>query len=383
MANKQQPKATSSSTDSTKGKRLVSLDALRGFDMLWIMGGEKIIIALADLTGMTFFTWAAVQMHHAEWNGFHFYDLIFPLFLFIAGVSMPFSFDKRTASGQSRKKIYRHIFQRMIILVIFGIIYNGFLQFQWGEIRYASVLGRIGLGWFFAALIVFNSSPKWWYAWFGGILVFYWAIMALIPVPGYGAGNLTVEGSLAAYIDRMLLPGKLYLDVHDPEGILSTIPAISTALLGAITGSFLRIPDTQIPRFRKALWMGAAGIISLVLGLAWGIVFPINKNLWTSSFVLYAGGWSLLLLFLFYLVIDVWQRKRWAFFFIVIGMNSITIYMLQAGIIKFSSSSEFFFGGLIQSFSESWQPLISSIGYTTVCWVLLYILFKQKLFLKV
>jgi predicted acyltransferase len=377
---KNQTRATSS---EPKSKRLVSLDALRGFDMLWIMGGERIITALANLTGATALTWAATQMDHVEWNGFHFYDLIFPLFLFIAGVSMPLSLDKRKASGESKAKIYRHIFIRMITLVIFGIIYNGFLDLNWGHIRYASVLGRIGLGWFFAAIIVLNCKPKWWYAWFGGILLFYWAILALIPVPGYGAGNLTMEGSLAGYIDRLLLPGHLYRDIHDPEGILSTIPAIGTALMGAMTGNFLRIPDQKISGLKKALWLSIAGIISLGSGWLWGLLFPINKNLWTSSFVLYTGGWSLLLIALFYLIIDVWGWKKWAFFFIVIGMNSITIYMFQAGIINFQSSAEFFFGGIIKSFGENWQPLIGAIGYTTVCWVFLYILYRKKIFLKV
>ena len=367
----------------TKSQRLASLDALRGFDMLFIMGGERIVTALAELTGAGCLTWAATQMHHMEWNGFHFYDMIFPLFLFIAGVSMPYSFANRLSKGVSRGKIYRHMFRRMIILVVFGIIYNGFLEFDWGNIRYASVLGRIGLGWFFAALIVFNAKPRWWPIWFGGILLFYWGIMMLVPVPGYGAGVLTQEGSLAGYVDRLLLPGKLFLGNHDPEGILSTIPAVSTALLGAITGNFLRMPDRQVPRIKKAMWIGIAGGISLLIGWSWGQVFPINKNLWTSSFVMYAGGWSLLLLALFYLIIDVWNRKGWAFFFIVIGMNSITIYMLQRGIINFHSTRDFFFGGLINSFSGSWQSLISALGYTTVCWVFLYILYRKKIFLKV
>lgn len=374
---------TETKTKPVKSDRLLSLDALRGFDMLWIMGGNRIIIALADLTGLVVFTWAAKHMHHAEWDGFRFYDMIFPLFLFIAGVSMPFSFAKRKAKGESMQKIYRHVFQRMIILVIFGIIYNRFLQFEWGNIRYASVLGRIGLAWFFAALIVLNSKPKWWYAWFGGILLFYWAIMMLIPVPGFGAGNLTMEGSLVGYIDRLLLPGRLYKEVHDPEGILATIPAIATALMGALTGNFLRMPDEHISRLKKGLWIGAAGIVSLGIGWLWGLIFPINKNLWSSSFVIYAGGWSLLLLSLFYLIIDVWGWRKWAFFFVVIGLNSITIYMFQAGIINFRSSTMFFFGGLIKSFSENWQPLILAIAYTMVCWVFLYILFKKKIFLKV
>jgi predicted acyltransferase len=367
----------------TKSKRLISLDALRGFDMLWIMGGERIITALAHLTGASGLIWAANQMDHVEWNGFHFYDLIFPLFLFIAGVSMPFSIEKRLSAGESKAKIYRHVFVRMITLVIFGIIYNGFLEFDWPHTRYASVLARIGLGWFFAALIVMNSKPKWWYAWFGGILLFYWAILKLIPVPGYGAGNLTMEGSIVGYVDRMLLPGHLYREIHDPEGILSTIPAVSTALMGALTGNFLKIPYQRISGLKKALWIGLAGLVSLGVGYLWGFIFPINKNLWTSSFVIYAGGWSLVLLALFYLIIDVWGWKKWAFFFIVIGMNSITIYMFQAGIINFRSSTEFFFGGIIRSFAENWQPLIAAIGYTTVCWVFLYILYKKKIFLKV
>jgi predicted acyltransferase len=366
-----------------KSKRLISLDALRGFDMLWIMGGERIITALANLTGASALIWAANQMDHVEWNGFHFYDLIFPLFLFIAGVSLPFSLDKRLSSGESKVKIYRHLFVRLIILIIFGIIYNGFLQFNWGHIRYPSVLARIGLGWFFAALIVLNFKPQWWFAWFGGILLFYWGILKLIPVPGFGAGNLTMEGSIVGYIDRLLVPGHLYRDIHDPEGILSTIPAVSTALLGAITGHFLGVPNQRISGVKKALWIGLAGIVSLGVGWLWGLIFPINKNLWTSSFVLYAGGWSLLMLAIFYLIIDVWGWKKWAFFFIVIGMNSITIYMLQAGIINFRSSTEFFFGGIIKSFAENWQPLIAAIGYTTVCWVFLYILYRKKIFLKV
>jgi len=382
MATQRQSQSESQSKP-IKSDRLMSLDALRGFDMLWIMGGNRIIIALADLTGFAIFTWTAKHMHHAEWDGFRFYDMIFPLFLFIAGVSMPFSFAKRKAKGETMQKIYRHVFQRMITLVIFGIIYNQFLQFDWGNIRYASVLGRIGLAWFFAALIVLNSKPKWWYVWLSGILIFYWAIMMLIPVPGFGAGNLTMEGSLAGYIDRLLLPGRLYKEVHDPEGILATIPAIATALLGALAGNFLRMPDQQISRLKKGLWIGAAGIISLGVGWLWGLILPINKNLWSSSFVLYAGGWSLLLLSLFYLIIDVWGWRKWAFFFIVIGLNSITIYMFQAGIINFRSSTMFFFGGIIKSFAENWQPLIGAIAYTTVCWVFLYILYRKKIFLKV
>jgi predicted acyltransferase len=263
------------------------------------------------------------------------------------------------------------------------MIYNGFLKFDFENMRYASVLARIGIAWFFGALIVMHSQPKWWYAWLGGILLAYWGMMALIPVPGYGAGNYTLEGSLAAYIDRLLLPGVLYLKVHDPEGILSTFPAIATALMGSITGNFLLKPDQSIPRIRKFYIIAAAGAAALFAGWLWGQVFPINKNLWTSSFVLFAGGISLLFLALFYLIIDVWGFKRWSFFFVVIGMNAITIYLLQAGIFNFWDTTEFFFGGLADKLNSSWGALINSIGYVSIVWLLLYVLYKKKIFLRV
>ena len=369
---------------STTGKneRLLSLDALRGFDMFWITGGHVFIAALAGLTGWGIFNWIEGQMHHAEWNGFLFYDLIFPLFLFISGATWPFSYKKRK-TYQRRDQIYLHVFQRMLLLVFFGTIYNGLLQFDFEKMRYASVLARIGIAWFFAAIIVMNSGPKWWAVWFGGILLVYWAMMAWIPVPGYGAGNYTMEGSLVAFIDQRILPGQLYRGVHDPEGILSTLPAISTALMGAMTGNFLLRPDARVPRIRKFYFMFAAGAVSVFLGWLWGQVFPINKNLWTSSFVLFAGGLSLLFLAVFYLVIDIWRFRGWAFFFAVIGMNAITIYMLQSGIINFQGTTDYFFGGLVNSIQGKWSELIHATGYLAVVWTLLYVMYRKRVFLRV
>lgn len=370
-------------TNSGKSERLMSLDALRGFDMFWITGGHILVAALAGMTGWGVFTWMEGQLHHVEWNGFHFYDMIFPLFLFIAGVTWPFSYQKRKENGQRREKIYRHVFQRMLLLVFFGMIYNGLLRFDFENMRYASVLARIGIAWFFAAIIVMNADPKWWIAWFAGILLAYWAMMAWIPVPGFGAGNYTMEGSLVAFVDQKLLPGRLYLEVHDPEGILSTFPAIATALMGAITGNFLRRPDARVPRIRKFYFIFAAGVLAMGIGWLWGQVFPINKNLWTSSFVMFAGGLSLLFLAVFYLVIDIWRYRGWAFFFAVIGMNAITIYMLQAGIVNFWDTTDFFFGGLVNRIGGEWGTLLQAIGYVSVVWTLLYIMYRKRIFLRV
>jgi predicted acyltransferase len=371
-------------TENTKKDRLLSLDALRGFDMLWITGGEYLIVSLAALTGWPFLQWAAGQMEHVEWQGFHFYDMIFPLFLFIAGVSMPFSIVKRKQRGESMKKIYLHLLSRLFILILLGLIHNGLLRFDFEKQRYASVLARIGLAWFFAAVIVLNTNVRGQIIWFAGILLTYWAIMKLIPVPGFGPGVLTPEGNLAAFIDQKLLPGRFCCYIYgDNEGLLSTFPAIATALMGAITGYFLNLQGTKFNGLKKALIILAAGIISLIVAKLWSFSFPVIKNLWSSSFVLTAGGWSLILLSIFYLVIDVWGFKKWTFPFVVIGLNSITIYMLNAGIINFGDLGKYFFGGLASLFSEAGQAVILSIGAILCMWTVLYILYRNKIFLKV
>ena len=367
-----------------KPERLVSLDALRGFDMIWITGGEGLIFSLAALTGWPVFAWAKTQMQHVPWDGFVFYDMIFPLFLFIAGVSMPFSILKRKNRGDSLKSIYWHLLKRLFLLLLLGLIYNRLLYFNFEHQRWASVLGRIGLAWFFAAIIVLNTSVRRQVLWFIGILLSYWAVMKLIPVPGFGPGVLTPEGNLCAYIDQQLLPGFLCCYQYgDNEGILSTFPAIATALLGALTGHFLALENPRLNGLKKGLLLLAAGIAFLGAGKAWSFVFPIIKNLWTSSYVLFAGGWSLILLAIFYLIIDVWKIRRWSLPFVVIGLNSITIYMLCAGIINFQTMNQFFFTGVIQFFSEPVQPVITAIGILLCEWVLLYFLYKKKIFLKV
>jgi len=366
-----------------ESRRLVSLDALRGFDMFWIAGGEGIVHAFAELTGWAIAIWASTQLRHVEWDGFVFYDMIFPLFLFIAGVAIPFSLVRRVEAGEDRKKLMLHVVRRGLVLVVLGVIYNnGLFQRSFADTRFPSVLGRIGLAYMFAALIVLNTKLRGQIMWFVGLLLGYWAAMKLIPVPGFGAGQLTVDGSLAAYIDRTLVPGRLHLGVHDPEGLLSTIPAIATALLGVFAGTLLRREVEGETRQRKAVMLAAAGVACLVIGYVWGFAFPINKNLWSSSFVLFAGGWSLLLLALFYAVIDVWGYTRWAFFFVVIGMNSILIYM-AGRFIDFGYTTDFFFSGILSPLSEPVQRVFWWIGLVLVQWAFLYFLYRKKTFLRV
>lgn len=366
-----------------KSKRLYSLDALRGFDMFWIMGGEAIFAGLATLTGWPVLEWWAKQLEHVPWHGFHFYDMIFPLFLFIAGISFPFSMAKRTANNESRKSIYKHVIFRGLILVILGIIYNNGIRFNLGGLRYGSVLGRIGLAWMFAAIIFMNTKLSWRIVWFWALLLGYWLLLLLFPAHDLGSTDpFSQTGNLTSYIDRLIMPGRLYRGNHDPEGIFSTIPAISTALMGMFTGEFMLSDYLNDKKLKKVLYLVLAAITFMIIGQVWNLAFPINKNLWSSSFVCWVGGLSLLLFSVFYLIIDVWNLRKWAFFFVVIGMNPITIYLAQR-IINFDRASKFFFGGIIELFPETWAPFLNGMAITAIGWVFLYFLYKKKIFLKV
>jgi predicted acyltransferase len=363
-------------------RRLLSLDALRGFDMFWIIGGEEIFHVLAKTIGWAWAIFMADQFTHVQWNGFRPYDCIFPLFLFLAGVSTPYSLGSRLAKGDDKAMLARKVIVRGLTLVLLGIIYNnGLFMKPFAEIRFGSVLGRIGLAGMFAQLIyLYVQNERARYGVFAGILVVYWALLMLVPVPGFGAGNLTMEGSLVGYVDRLLMPGRLYKVVHDPEGILSTLPAISTGLLGVFAGTLLR--RHGLTDRRKLQQLVIAGVICVATGWIWNLVFPVNKNLWTSSFVLVAGGWSLLILSLFYWVIDMRNLRQWTFFFVVIGMNSILIY-LAGRVIDFEFTTHFLFGGLLNFFSEPVQAVGGVIAFLAVKWFFLYFLYKKKTFLRV
>jgi|AGTN01.3.fsa_nt_gi Uncharacterized conserved protein len=367
---------------SQQPERLKSLDALRGFDMFWIMGAEEVFILLGSLTGLPALQWWANQMSHVEWHGFHAYDMIFPLFLFIAGASFPFSTKKRLSVEGGRQSLYRHIFKRGLLLVLIGIIYNNGVSFDFANLRYASVLGRIGLAWMFAALIFINTkNRKTRVIWFWGLLIFYWLLFVLFKAPDLGdPDRYSMRGNIASYIDRLLLPGSFCcFDYGENEGILALISATGTGLLGMLTGEVLL---TNRKPMGKVLYMAVAGVALMIVGQVWNLTFPINKILWSSSFVCWVGGLSMLLLALFYLIIDVWKFGKWAFFFVVIGMNPITIYLANQ-IIRWENANEFIFRGIANLFPEAWAPLLMSIGYVMIGWLFLYILYRQKIFLKI
>jgi predicted acyltransferase len=358
--------------------RLRSLDALRGFDMLWIAGGGAMLQAWADSNEWAWLDWARSQTEHVEWNGFTFWDLIFPLFLFLAGVSMPMSFARRRAEGASERELAGHALRRGLTLVLLGLVYNGLLRFDFATLRCAGVLARIGLAWMFAAWIVLaTSTVRARVAWVLGILLGYWAALTLLPVPGYGTANLEPGTNLVDWFDQRFLPGRLYREVRDPEGLLATVPAIATALCGALTGEWLRRAD--LAPARRVSGLALAALACLAVGALWALAFPLNKNLWTSSFVLWCAGWSLLLVTLFHLVFDIARWERGAFVLEVIGANAITIYVLQS-FVDFDALAKLL---LAARGALKLHPALVAGGGLALKWLVLYVLWRARIFLRV
>ena len=375
-------KKTEESAFSEPGSRLYSLDALRGFDMFWIIGAEEIFHSLAIITGYPLWVGMAEQLTQPAWNGFHFYDLIFPLFLFLAGVATPYSVGRDLENGKTRKELLFRVIRRGLLLVLLGIVYNNGLKFRGSidDYRLCSVLARIGLAYMFANIIYLYSKQTAQAIWFAVLLVAYWLLLKFNSAPGFAPGDLSMEGNFASYIDRSILPGRLYLKIHDPEGLMSLVPSISTALLGIMTGSLLK--NSPKTKKEKVVYMALAGIISISIALIWNLDFPINKNLWTSSFVMLVGGLSLILLSLFYYIIDVLGYKKWAFFFKVIGMNSILIYV-SGRVIDWEYANNGLFTWLFQLSGEPYDAVVKAIFYVLVQWGFLYFLYKKKVFLRV
>lgn len=364
-----------------KSQRLLSIDALRGFDMLLISGGGTFLVLLENKTGLVWIDWIAGQLEHPAWNGFTFYDFIFPLFLFIAGVSMAFSLNRGIEQGMSKAELYRKAFWRMLILVILGILDKNqpVTFFEPSQIRVASVLGRIGVAGFFASLLYLNFSRLHRIFWVAGILLLYYAALFLIPVPGFGAGNLTMEGNLVGWIDRNFLPGRLLQKIYDENGLITQLPALCLTVLGSFAGDVLRSDRKEGKKLQILLLAGIGGI---GIGLLWGLHLPINKHLWSSSFILLTAGMAFLILSLFYYVIDVLKYQKWAFFFQVIGMNSLTIY-LAYHFIDFEHTSHALFAGLYAPLPEQFHDALEALGALVLVWSMMYFLYRKKIFIKI
>ncbi|MGV3686265.1 MAG: acyltransferase family protein [Daejeonella sp.] len=366
---------------AVKSNRLLSVDALRGFDMLLISGGGTFIVLMEGKTSWPWVDTLARQLEHPAWIGFTFYDFIFPLFLFISGVSIAFSLNRDIRNGVEKAVMYRKAFWRMIILIILGILDKNvpFTFFDPAQIRLGSVLGRIGIAGFLATVLYLNFPWKGLLAWIGGILLAYYALLFLVPVPGYGAGNLSFEGNLVGWIDRTVLPGRLLQKTYDELGLLTQLPALCLAVFGTLAGDVLRSDKKENKKIRI---MSLAGIACIGIALLWSLHFPIGKRLWTSSFIMLTAGMAFLFMTLFYWVIDVLKYQKWAFFFQVIGLNSLTVYLAYR-FIDFGETSKRLFSGLYAPAPEPWHEVFEALGAVTLVWLLLYFLYRHKIFVKI
>jgi len=372
---------TSNSPRTTTKERLQSLDTLRGFDMAMLVGGAGILIALSKLTGWGWMEAIETQMHHVKWEGFRFYDLIFPLFMFISGVAIPYAINSKVEKGVAKSVLFRKIFIRLLALIGFGFLYNGLLSRGFTNFRYVSVLSQIGFGYFFAALIsLYSKSIKGVIYWLLGIMGGVAVLQLFVPVPGYGAGTFEPGTSINAWLDQLLIPGRLHGEVFDPEGVLCIVSAVTITMMGALAGYLIRSGKSEPAK--KALYIAIAGVLAIAISLGLEPVYPVIKSMWTVSYVLRAAGVSALLLASFYYVIDVRGSKSWTLFFRVFGMNSITIYMADR-IIDFHGISRFFLNWTSVHINEQWGALFIACGVLILQWALMLFLYRRKIFLRV
>lgn len=362
--------------------RLVSLDAVRGFTMFWIVGADYLAAAFRGLDGGAVSQFLGYQLGHAEWAGFTFYDLIFPLFLFVLGAAVPLSLD-RIVEREGRSAAMRRILKRGVLLYGLGVLYYGGLADGWDQVRWVGVLQRLAVAYVAAGLLHLYCRPRTIAVVTGALLLGYWVLLTFVPVPGGVAGDYARGQNLANWVDAHWLPGKVWYGDYDPEGLLSTLPAIASGLFGLFAGRWLKNPAVEPGT--KVRHLILAGCLCLVLGYAWSFQFPLIKRIWTSSYALVGGGWSLLLLAGFYQLIDRRGIGRWATPFVWIGNNALLIYLVSR-LVDFRAVSAFLIGGPVAAALDGvWTGLaglvlaLTSIG---LCTALCGFLYGRKIFIR-
>jgi len=370
--------------------RIASIDALRGFSMFWIIGGDRLALALGTmLAGQAPILASAGellarQFQHADWDGLRFYDLIFPLFVFVTGVTVPFSLTP-LVEREGKFAAHRRVLRRFVLLYALGLIYYGGVGQSFADVRFLGVLQRIALCSLFASLLFLNFSIRGMLVALAALLVGYWLVMTFVPVPGFGTTTFAPGANLADYIDAQILPGRKWNGETDPEGVLSTLPAIGTCVIGVLAGLLLK--ESRLKPPQKTAALVGLGVAMLFMGLAWALQFPIIKNLWTSSFVLVTCGLSSLLLAAFYYVMDVWKRQTWGTMFIWIGASAITLYFIN-GIVGFKEFAQRLVGGDVGRWANVYVApgagdfLACAVGLTLAV-ALAALLYRRKIFLRV
>jgi predicted acyltransferase len=366
--------------------RLVSLDVFRGITIAGMV--------LVNNPG----TWTAIYwpLQHAQWHGWTPTDLVFPFFLFIVGVAIPLAFGRRMESGGSKRDLYLKVIRRTVIIFALGLFLNGFPDFSIADIRIPGVLQRIAVCYLVASLIFLTTKTRTQVIIAVALLLLYWFMMTKLHAPGFVAGDLSKEGSLASWIDRVVFGPHVWKQakVYDPEGILSTIPAIATSLFGVLTGQWLRSERTVL---EKLAGLFVAGAVCVMIGWSWNAFFPINKALWTSSYVMFTTGLALQLLALCYWLIDIKGYKRWSWPFVVFGVNAIALFVGTAlmadamGLIKISQpdgTKISLQGWIFRNLYMSWaSPINASLFYAisfVLLWLfLMWLLYRKKIFIKI
>jgi predicted acyltransferase len=383
-------RAPSEAKQASQPRRVVSIDALRGLSMFCILGADAVAGALSEMAGERPGFLSAVgrflgqQFSHVEWEGFVFYDFIFPLFIFVTGVSIVFSLS-RLVEREGATRAHVRVLRRFLLLYALGVIYYGGLSEPWPDIRLLGVLQRIAICYLVASLLFLNLQWRSLVVAVVAILLGYWALMTFVPVPGVGAGSFLPNANLAYWIDAHYLPGSLWDATSDPEGLLSTLPAIATCLLGVFAGMLLM--NTRIEVQDKSLWLMGAGCALVAAGHLWGLQFPVIKYIWTSSFVLVAGGYSLLMLGVMHQIIDVWGWRAWCTILVWIGANAITLYMLNS-FASFSRVASRLVGGDVAAFfdahvtSGTGRLVTAAVGLGLAV-LLAGFLYRRKIFLRV
>jgi predicted acyltransferase len=357
-------------------ERLRSLDAFRGATIA--------LMVIVNTAGDGEHSYAPLK--HAEWHGWTTTDVVFPSFLWVVGVAMTLSLAKRVAQGVPRGHLFAQVLRRALILYCIGLFLYGFPHFDLGTWRILGVLQRIAICYAAAAAIYLTTGLRAQIAWIVGLLVSYWLLMALVPVPGYGAGNLDVERNLAHYVDRVVLGAHNYAHTKtwDPEGIVSTLPALATALLGVMAGHVLRMRRDMAER---TVWLFLIGNLLIAAGLTCDMWLPINKKLWTSSFALFMAGLDFVIFAGFLWVVDHLGYRRWVRPLEILGMNAIAIYfaseMVQELLSMAGWSGPIYRSVFVPLLSPENASLAYAVSYTLVMFVIAYGMYRRKWFVRV
>ncbi len=362
--------------------RIVAIDALRGFDMFWIVGGRELLLAFAKIFADSVPPWLNHQFEHSRWVGFTAWDLIMPLFLFVVGAAMPFSFSRRIEEGQSKSQLFAKIARRTIILFVLGMAVQGhLLDFDLSTLHiFANTLQAIAVGYFVAgvAMLLIGIPGQIFLA--AALLIGFWLLLTFVPIAGH-AGPLEPHANVALSVDQFVL-GR-FIDGTDPPytWILSGMTFAVSVLLGVFGSQVLR---SRLAPWTRIVSLTVMGLACLASGWIWAewCGFPIIKHIWTSSMTLWAGGWCYLLLALFYLVIDVLGFRRWSFPFVVIGANALAIYVIWHIANPFPLMANAIFGGLAAHLGSA-GPFIVMLATVLIWWLILYDLYRRKVFIRI